>query len=131
MAHDDTRTSTRSNEEVHNPRKQKKIFVPTAKGEVLEKVLKYCEHYARDPMTDLSVLPMAQSTNDHKNKLADLGLQEWYVSFIDVEQPVLDRLYLVARYMDIEPLLYLTMAAIRVFVSNNPGSQWMLGSYEE
>ena len=130
MAHDDIRTSTRSNEEVHNHRKQK-IFVPTAKGEVLEKVLKFCEHYVRDPMTDLSVLPMAQSTNDHKNKLADLGLQEWYVSFIDVDQPVLDRLYMVAKYMDIEPLLYLTMDAIRVFVSNNPGSQWMLGSYEE
>ena len=130
MARDDIRTSTRSNEEVHNHRKQK-IFVPTAKGEVLEKVLKFCEHYVRDPMTDLSVLPMAQSTNDHKNKLADLGLQEWYVSFIDVDQPVLDRLYMVAKYMDIEPLLYLTMDAIRVFVSNNPGSQWMLGSYEE
>jgi len=130
MARDDIRNTSRSNEEVHDPRKQT-IFVPNVTGKVLEKVIKFCEHYVRDPMTELSALDIAQSTKDNGGKLVDLGVQEWYVTFIDVEQRLLDQLYMVAKCMHIEPLLDLTMAAIQVFVNNNPGTQWIAGMFSE
>jgi S-phase kinase-associated protein 1 len=120
MMVDDAGNVKTSNEHPH-----KTIFLENVNGKVLKKVLEFCDHYLTEPMTGL---PLSAARSPHNN-MVELGVQEWYVSFIDVEPPFVDKLYLVGVYMDIEPLLYLVYAAVLVFANNHPGSRWVLGRY--
>jgi S-phase kinase-associated protein 1 len=80
------------------------IPLPNVKSQILGKVLEFCKHYAEEPMNEI----------EKPLKSANMGevVQEWYASYVDVEQEVLFELILAANYMDIKPLLDLTCATV-------------------
>uniref|UniRef100_A0A7S2SQM9 Uncharacterized protein n=1 Tax=Rhizochromulina marina TaxID=1034831 RepID=A0A7S2SQM9_9STRA len=80
------------------------IPLPNVKSSVLGKVIEFCRHYKEDPMTEIEK-PLKSSTMSEV-------VQEWYATFVDVEQEVLFELILAANYMDIKPLLDLTCATV-------------------
>jgi hypothetical protein len=74
------------------------------KSQILAKVLEFCKHYNEEPMNEI----------EKPLKSANMGevVQEWYATYVDVEQEVLFELILAANYMDIKPLLDLTCATV-------------------
>mmetsp|Transcript_3145 Transcript_3145/g.6302 ORF Transcript_3145/g.6302 Transcript_3145/m.6302 type:complete len:161 (+) Transcript_3145:523-1005(+) len=80
------------------------IPLPNVKSQILGKVLEFCKHYATEPMNEI----------EKPLKSANMGevVQDWYATYVDVEQEVLFELILAANYMDIKPLLDLTCATV-------------------
>lgn len=83
---------------------QQEIPLPNVKSEILGKVIEFCRRYMEEPMTEIEK-PL-KSANMHE------VVQEWYATFVDVEQETLFELILAANYMDIKPLLDLTCATV-------------------
>jgi S-phase kinase-associated protein 1 len=83
---------------------QQEIPLPNVKSQILAKVLEFCKHYNEEPMNEI----------EKPLKSANMGevVQEWYATYVDVEQEVLFELILAANYMDIKPLLDLTCATV-------------------
>ena len=71
--------------------------LPNVKAGVLKKVIEFCEHYLKEPMTEIEKPLKSQM-------MADV-VQKWYADFVDLEQVMLFELILAANYMDIKPLL--------------------------
>ncbi|CAM9949219.1 unnamed protein product, partial [Chrysoparadoxa australica] len=80
------------------------IPLPNVKCNVLAKVIEFCKHHEQDTMHEIEK-PL-KSANMHE------VVQEWYASFVQVEQEILFELILAANYMDIKPLLDLTCATV-------------------
>lgn len=83
---------------------EKEIPLPNVKAQVLRKVIEFCEHHLEEPMTEIEKPLKSQN-------MADV-VQQWYASFVDLEQVLLFELILAANYMDIKPLLDLTCATV-------------------
>jgi S-phase kinase-associated protein 1 len=84
------------------------IPVPAVDSIALAKVIEFCEHYVRDPMTEIE----KPIRSDDMGKI----VQRWYADFVDVEQSLLFEVMLAANYMDIPPLLNLTCAAVACMI---------------
>jgi hypothetical protein len=80
------------------------IPLPNVKAQVLGKVIEFCEHHLKEPMTEIEKPLKSQA-------MADV-VQKWYADFVDLEQVLLFELILAANYMDIKPLLDLTCATV-------------------
>jgi S-phase kinase-associated protein 1 len=74
------------------------------KSEILVKVIEFMKHHKEEPMTEIE--KSLKTSN-----MAEV-VQDWYASFVNVEQAVLFELILAANYMDIKPLLDLTCATV-------------------
>lgn len=82
---------------------------------VLAKVIEYCTHYQKEPMTPIAT-PLTSS------KIEDL-VQPWYADFVKVEQTMLFELVTAANYMDIKPLLDLTCLAVSVYIKGKSAEE--------
>ncbi|CAB9519899.1 phase kinase-associated protein 1 [Seminavis robusta] len=82
----------------------KEIPLPNVKSQVLHKVIEFCEHHLKEPMTEIEK-PLKS------NSMSDV-VQKFYADFVDIEQVLLFELILAANYMDIKPLLDLTCATV-------------------
>eukprot|EP00543_Licmophora_paradoxa_P006655 CAMPEP_0202442312 /NCGR_PEP_ID=MMETSP1360-20130828/1767_1 /ASSEMBLY_ACC=CAM_ASM_000848 /TAXON_ID=515479 /ORGANISM="Licmophora paradoxa, Strain CCMP2313" /LENGTH=139 /DNA_ID=CAMNT_0049057645 /DNA_START=215 /DNA_END=634 /DNA_ORIENTATION=+ len=80
------------------------ICLPNVKATVLQKVIEFCEHHKREPMTRIGK-PL------NSPSMADV-VQKWYADYVDVEKAVLFELISAANYMDIQALLDLTCATV-------------------
>merc|ERR1719465_331752 len=81
------------------------IPLPNVKTAVLSKVLDYCKFHKDEPAAEIQK-PL-KSAN-----LAECGIREWDVEFVDVEQEILFEIILAANYLDIKALLDLTCAKV-------------------
>jgi len=80
------------------------IPLPNVKAVILAKVIEFMQHSKVEPMTEIEKpLKSANMTE---------VVQEWYSTFVNVEQETLFELILAANYMDIKPLLDLTCASV-------------------
>jgi S-phase kinase-associated protein 1 len=89
--------------------------LPNVRTLVLTKVIEYCTHYQEEPMTPITT-PLKSS------KIEDL-VQPWYVSFVQVEQPMLFELVTAANYMDIKSLLDLTCLAVSIYIKGKSAEE--------
>mmetsp|Transcript_14118 Transcript_14118/g.47648 ORF Transcript_14118/g.47648 Transcript_14118/m.47648 type:complete len:186 (-) Transcript_14118:163-720(-) len=80
------------------------IPLPNVKSPILAKVITFCQRYKEEPMSEIEK-PLKSSNMSEV-------VQEWYATFVSVEQEVLFELILAANYMDIKPLLDLTCACV-------------------
>merc|ERR1719301_473431 len=60
-------------------------------------------------------LPNVKTAN-----LAECGVREWDVEYVDVEQEILFEIILAANYLDIKPLLDLTCAKVASMIKERP-----------
>ena len=81
------------------------IPLPDVKSSVLRKVLDFCQRHVDAPMPKIDK-PLKSSD------LAECGVSEWDVTYVNVEQETLFELILAANYMDIKDLLDLTCAKV-------------------
>jgi S-phase kinase-associated protein 1 len=81
------------------------IPLPNVKTAILSKVLDYCKFHKDAPPAEIQK-PL-KSAN-----LAECGVIEWDVEFVEVEQEILFELILAANYLDIKALLDLTCAKV-------------------
>ena len=79
---------------------------------ILRKVLDYCRHHVNDPAAPIQ-MPLP-STN-----LAECGVGDWDVAYVDVEQEILFGLMFAARYLDIKLLTDLTCAKFASMINAN------------
>jgi S-phase kinase-associated protein 1 len=78
---------------------------PNVKGAVLKRVVDFCTHYQEEPMND--IVPKG------KDKFEEVVTQKWYVNFIkSLDRDPLFLLMKAANYLDIQPLLSLSVLAI-------------------
>ena len=82
--------------------------VPEVMSKELSKIIEFCNHYIESPMKEIA-------TPIKSTKMTDI-VEEWYSSFVDIEQEDLFKLILAANYMDIQPLLDLTCCTIASMV---------------
>ncbi|KAG5190590.1 hypothetical protein JKP88DRAFT_271435 [Tribonema minus] len=83
------------------------ILLPTVKSSVLTKVIEFCSHHVEDPMNEIEK-PL-KSANMRE------VVQDWFATYVQVEQEVLYELILAAQDMGIKPLhdlLCATMASM-------------------
>eukprot|EP01066_Platyproteum_vivax_P020529 Platyproteum_vivax@DN8448_c0_g1_i1.p1 len=78
------------------------IPLPNVRGEMLEKVLSYCEYHRDKPAKELPRPLLPPVLGDH--------VDEFDVAFVDVDVQVLYEYVIVANYLDIKPLLDLCCA---------------------
>jgi len=86
---------------------ENEIPLPLVRAEILKMVVEFCEHYAKDPMNNIST-PLRSS------EMSDL-VQEWYAEYIDPlknDQRILFDLILAANFMEVGPLLELGCSAV-------------------
>ena len=88
------------------------IPCPKVSTNILENVIKYCTHYK-------NVEAMNEITTPFSNRetLKEIVRQDWYVKFVseeDMEREMLFDLVAAANYMNIQPLLDLSLLAIGV-----------------
>lgn len=86
----------------------REIPLPNVKNAVLIKVIEYCTHYKEEAMNPIKT-PLQSS------KLEEL-VQAWYVNFVKVEKDFLFELVTAANFMDIKPMLDLTVLAVCIFI---------------
>ena len=80
------------------------IPLPNVKSAILAKVVEYLQHYNVEAMTEIEK-PLKSSNMTEV-------IQEWYATFVEVDQEILFEMILAANYMDIKPLLDLTCASV-------------------
>ena len=84
--------------------KELEVPIPNVTTNILKKVIEFGEHHLEEPMTEIE-----KPLKSHN--MAQV-VQQWYATFVDVEQSILFELILAANFMDIKPLLDLTCATI-------------------
>ncbi|ORX94119.1 S-phase kinase-associated protein 1A-like protein [Basidiobolus meristosporus CBS 931.73] len=72
------------------------IPLPNVTGNVLRKVIEYCEYHRNDPI-------VVKEDTDEPKRSDDID--EWDRKYIDVDQEMLFAIILAANYLDIKPLL--------------------------
>jgi S-phase kinase-associated protein 1 len=87
------------------------------KTHILAKVIEFAEHYKVEPMNEIAkvrIFFFFSVIFCQPLKSANMSevVQEWYATFVGVDQEVLFELILAANYMDIKPLLDLTCATV-------------------
>lgn len=80
------------------------IPLPNVKSAILAKVIEFLQHYHVEAMTEIEK-PLKSSNMTEV-------IQEWYATFVEVDQEILFEMILAANYMDIKPLLDLTCASV-------------------
>mmetsp|Transcript_12479 Transcript_12479/g.25921 ORF Transcript_12479/g.25921 Transcript_12479/m.25921 type:complete len:166 (-) Transcript_12479:423-920(-) len=80
------------------------VPLPNVQAKVLAKVVEFCRHHQKEPMTEIEK-PLKSAV------MAEV-VQKWYADFVNIDQTLLFELILAANYMDIRPLLDLTCAAV-------------------
>jgi len=78
--------------------------LPNVRSCVLAKVIEYCRHYFKEPMSEIEK-PLISS------KMGDV-VNSWYANFVDIDDEMVFEILLAANYMDIKPLLNLCCATI-------------------
>jgi S-phase kinase-associated protein 1 len=91
------------------------IPLPNVSGEVLTKVIEFCQHNQVEEMTPIQ-------TPLKSNKLEDL-VQPWYASFVKVDKNMLFDLVAAANYLDIRPLLDLTCLAVSILIKGKSAAE--------
>lgn len=86
----------------------KKVPLPNVSSEVLRKVIEFGKHYQEEQMTPIQT-PLKSSNID------DL-VQKWYADFVDLPQKQLFELVAAANYLNIKPLLDLTVLAVSILI---------------
>jgi len=86
----------------------KKVPLPNVSSEVLRKVIEFGKHYQEEQMTPIQT-PLKSSNID------DL-VQKWYAEFVDLPQKQLFELVAAANYLNIKPLLDLTVLAVSILI---------------
>ena len=87
---------------------------PKVSGEVLEKIVEYCVHYQEDPMK-----PIEFKSNENQETLEEVIGQEWYLTFIkQFSRDQLFPLIAACNFLDIQPLLNLSVLAMCVSINN-------------
>ena len=94
----------------------KEIPLPNVSGDVLKKVIEYCEHYQNDEEMTSIQTPLKSS------KLDEL-VQAWYANYVQVDQQMLFDLVAAANYMDIKPLLDLTCLAVSIEIKGKSAEE--------
>lgn len=87
-----------------------KISCQTLSGDVLNKVIEFCTHYVTVEKMDEIQRPF------QSNKLGYIVKQEWYVKFVELDRQFLIRLVNAAHYLEVSPLLDLTILATALSV---------------
>lgn len=80
------------------------IPLSNVKAQTLARVIEFCRHFKTERMNDIEK-PLKSSN------MSEI-VQEWYATYVSVEQDVLFELILAANFMDIKPLLDLTCASV-------------------
>jgi S-phase kinase-associated protein 1 len=79
-------------------------------GEVLAKVIEYCNHYQ-------TVEKMVEfKTPFHSEELAEIVQQPWYVNFIQANRTSLAGLIQASNYLNVQPLLKLSCLAFSISI---------------
>jgi len=91
-------------DEDNDDEEAQEIPLPNVKSQILALVIEFVKHYATEPMTDIEKPLKSANMNE--------VVQEWYATFVNVQQETLFELILAANYMDIKPLLDLTCATV-------------------
>jgi len=78
--------------------------LPNVRSCVLAKVIEYCRHYFKEPMSEIEKPLISSTLNEVVNA--------WYANFVDVDDEMVLEILLAANYMDIKPLLNLCCATI-------------------
>jgi len=91
-------------DEEQDEEEAQEIPLPNVKSSILAKIIEFMQHHKIEAMNDIEK-PL-KSAN-----MAEV-VQDWYSSYISVEQEILFELILAANYMDIKPLLDLTCATV-------------------
>eukprot|EP00611_Tribonema_gayanum_P021843 TRINITY_DN428_c0_g3_i1.p2 TRINITY_DN428_c0_g3~~TRINITY_DN428_c0_g3_i1.p2 ORF type:complete len:183 (+),score=93.90 TRINITY_DN428_c0_g3_i1:76-624(+) len=95
---------TMLDEELEEDAEAQEIPLPNVKSSVLTKVIEFCRHHVEDPMNEIEK-PLKSANMQEV-------VQDWFATYVQVEQEVLFELILAANYMDIKPLLDLTCATV-------------------
>jgi S-phase kinase-associated protein 1 len=93
----------------------KKVPLPNVSSEVLKKVIQFGEHYQEEQMTPIQT-PLKSSNID------DL-VQKWYAEFVDLPQKQLFELVAAANYLNIKPLLDLTVLAVSILIKGKSAAE--------
>ena len=80
------------------------IPLPNVRSDILIKVIEFCTHYKAEPMNEIEK-PLKTGN------MSEI-VQKWYSDFISMDQATLFEIILAANYMNIQPLLDLTCAAV-------------------
>eukprot|EP01033_Poteriospumella_lacustris_P010088 gene10088-7202_t len=95
-------------DEDHDDEEAQEIPLPNVKSSILAKVIEYAQQYIAEPMHEIEK-PLKSANMKEV-------VQEWYATFLAVDQDVLFELILAANYMDIKPLLDLTCATVASWI---------------
>ena len=76
----------------------------------IPQVLEYCEHHRGEP------LPAADSTDSDDARKRTTDISEWDQKFITVDQEMLFEIILAANYLDIKPLLCVSLSLVLSFM---------------
>lgn len=79
------------------------IPLPNVSSNVLRKVIEWCEHHKKDP----EPLPTDLDADDSRKRTTEIS--DWDQKFIQVDQEMLFEIILAANYLDIKPLLYVSL----------------------
>ncbi|CAM9304903.1 unnamed protein product [Ectocarpus fasciculatus] len=92
----------------------KEIPLPNMRSNVVAKVVEFCQHHQKDPMTDIpkaSPVQFGKTVGDH--------VQEWYSTFVKaLGDEMLFEMLLAANYLDLSPLLELCAATVGLRAMN-------------
>ncbi|CAB9526294.1 phase kinase-associated protein 1 [Seminavis robusta] len=93
----------------------KKVPLPNVSADVLRKVIAFGKHYQEEQMTPIQT-PLKSSNID------DL-VQKWYAEFVDLPQKQLFELVAAANYLNIKPLLDLTVLAVSILIKGKSAGE--------
>jgi S-phase kinase-associated protein 1 len=91
------------------------IPLPNVKTAVLKQVIDFCKHYLEEPVTEMKK-PL------ESGNLSEL-VQEWYVSFVNLDKEPLFELILAANYLGIKQLLELSCAKLATMIKGKTPEQ--------
>lgn len=92
------------------------LVCPNVLGKTLKKVIEFCTHYQDEALKKIEV--------KGKGSLKDAVTQEWYFNFIsEFSRDDLFLLIQAANYLDIQPLLELSVLAICSEINNKPAKE--------
>eukprot|EP01040_Poterioochromonas_malhamensis_P003439 gene3439-3665_t len=84
------------------------ILLSKVSSSTLIKIIEYCEHYKIDPMKEIEKSLNASNIHEIVN--------EWYASFVSIEQKELFDLIVGAASLDIKPLLDLANTTVALMI---------------
>ena len=94
----------------------KEIPLPNVSGDVLKKVIEYCNYYQNEEEMTPIQTPL-------KSCELDELVQAWYANFVQVDQQMLFDLVAAANFMDIKPLLDLTCLAVSILIKGKSAEE--------